>query len=212
MTGVSQGRTYLTATWQGGSLTVAIKVGALEEGTCFIDNKQTGNYMDLEGAGTRDGTPIRQWAFHGGIQRFYLDSKIARIGGAYMLALWIITSLTLLGAFVMLVLSRTSYALRKFSTLFSNIICIGLVCLYNIQTHFANDTSWTLTVVWHNVIVFFLLVLSTLYQFILTAICKRYYKWDEISYSSAIILLLSAFPWYYMGVIVMGTPLLFNLQ
>ena len=44
---------------------MTIKVGALEEGTYFIGNKQTGKYMDLEGAGTADGTPIQQWEFHG---------------------------------------------------------------------------------------------------------------------------------------------------
>ncbi|MGM9646941.1 MAG: RICIN domain-containing protein [Eubacteriales bacterium] len=68
VTGVAQGYTYLTAMWNGGSLSVPIKVGALEEGTYFIGNKGTGKYMDLESASTSDGAPIQQWAFHGQIQ------------------------------------------------------------------------------------------------------------------------------------------------
>ncbi len=81
VTGVSQGWTFLTATWNGGSRTVTIKVGALEEGTYFIGNKQTGKYMDLEGAAYADGTPIQQWQFHGYIQSRWVI-KMQR-SGAY---------------------------------------------------------------------------------------------------------------------------------
>ena len=68
VTGIAQGQTYLTAMWNGGSLSVPIKVGVLEEGTYFIGNKGTGKYMDLESASNSDGAPIQQWAFHGQIQ------------------------------------------------------------------------------------------------------------------------------------------------
>ena len=86
MTGVSQGRPYLTATWQGVSLTVAIKVGALEEGTCFIGNKQIGKYMDLEGAGTRDGTVTLHSATIGqsvDSDRIYLRLDCSDISGSH---------------------------------------------------------------------------------------------------------------------------------
>lgn len=125
-----------------------------------------------------------------------------------MLVQWIIISLIILGSFSALVLSRICYKLRKISTLISIAICICLVFLYNVQVHFVNDTQWTITVLWHNRVVFYLLILVSLYQFIMTVVCKRYYKWDAINYTSATILLLSVFPWYFLGCIAMSIPLL----
>ena len=68
VTGVSQGQTYLTAMWDGGSLSVTIKVGALEEGTYYIQNFMSGLYMELENSAVSEGTPIEQSEFDGGNQ------------------------------------------------------------------------------------------------------------------------------------------------
>ena len=68
VTALKQGYTILKAEWASNSMSTQVYVGTIPDGTYFIGNKQTGKYMDLEGAGTADGTNIQQWDFHGGIQ------------------------------------------------------------------------------------------------------------------------------------------------
>ena len=121
-----------------------------------------------------------------------------------MLILWIFVSLILLCAFVLLVLSRILYPLRKFSTLSALVICAGLVCLYIAQAPLADRTAWASAILWHNSILLGLLIAGALYQLIMTAICRRSAKWDETRYSGAVILSLAAFPWYLYGLITMA--------
>lgn len=40
----------------------------ITNGYYFIRNRETGRYIDLEGASTETGAPIQQWSFHGEIQ------------------------------------------------------------------------------------------------------------------------------------------------
>lgn len=64
VTGISQGRTYLTAMWSGGSKTITINVGEIAEGTHIICNKGTNKYMNVEeptnGSINADGNNIEQ--------------------------------------------------------------------------------------------------------------------------------------------------------
>ena len=121
-----------------------------------------------------------------------------------MLILWIFVTLILLCAFVMLVLSRILYPLRKFSALSALTICAGLVCLYIVQVALADRTAWASAILWHNSILLGLLIAGALYQLIMTAVCRKSAKWDKTRYSGAVILSLVAVPWYLYGLIAMA--------